>query len=158
MIYLAKRNCRKLSEVFQFCMTDAVKNVCDWVTTTFELNLTGNYFYLNFLTSFFLNLSYSFGLTHYCPVFPIYTLVSVFHHAEPTVLCGVLKNFAIFIEKHLCWSIFLIMLRPEGLQRYWKETPIQVFSCEYCWIFSNSSWNTSGGCFWLFFKILVINS
>ena len=82
---LAKRNYRKLSEVLRFCMTDAVKNICDGVTTTFEFNLTSNYFYLNFLTSLFLKLSYSFGLTHYCPVFPIYTLVSVFHHAEPAV-------------------------------------------------------------------------
>ena len=26
----------------------------------------------------------------------------------------------------------------EGLQRYEKETPTQVFSCEYCKIFNNS--------------------
>ena len=50
---------------------------------------------------------------------------------------GVLKNFAIFSGKHLCWSPFLIN-KPEGLQRYQKETPTQVCSCEYCEIFKNS--------------------
>ena len=48
---------------------------------------------------------------------------------------GILKNFAIFTGKHLCWSFFLIKLqafRPE------KETPTQVFSCEYCEIFKNT--------------------
>ena len=38
----------------------------------------------------------------------------------------VIKNFAIFTGKHLCWSLFL------------KETPIKVFSCEYCEIFKNT--------------------
>ena len=28
--------------------------------------------------------------------------------------------------------------RSKGLQLYWKETPTQVFSCEYCQIFTNS--------------------
>ena len=32
------------------------------------------------------------------------------------------KNFANFIEKHLCWSLFLIKLQA-------KEVPTQVFSC-----------------------------
>ena len=36
----------------------------------------------------------------------------------------VLKNFAIFTGKHL--------------QLYQKDTPTQVFSCEYCEIFKNT--------------------
>ena len=42
---------------------------------------------------------------------------------------NLLKNFAILIRKYLCWSLFLTLL---------KETPAQVFSCEYCKIFKNS--------------------
>ena len=48
----------------------------------------------------------------------------------------VLKNFAIFKGKHLCWSLFLIKL--QGLQLYLKDTPTQVFSCEYCEIFKKT--------------------
>ena len=40
---------------------------------------------------------------------------------------GVLTNFEIFTGKHLCWR---------------KETPTQVFSCEYCEISKNSSFLT----------------
>ena len=47
---------------------------------------------------------------------------------------GVLKNFATFTGKHLCWRIFLIKL----LQLYYKETPTQVLPCEYCKIFKNT--------------------
>ena len=39
---------------------------------------------------------------------------------------GVLEDFAIFTGKHLC------------LQVSFKETPTQVFSCEYCEIFKKS--------------------
>ena len=52
---------------------------------------------------------------------------------------SVLKNFAIFTGKHQCWSPFyrkLQVLKPA--QVYQKETPTQVFSCEYCEIFKNS--------------------
>ena len=35
---------------------------------------------------------------------------------------GVLKNFAIFTEKHASESLFNLK----------KKTPAQVFSCEYC--------------------------
>ena len=40
----------------------------------------------------------------------------------------VLKNFANFTEKRLCWSLFLT-----------KETPIQVLFCEICMIFKNTN-------------------
>ena len=46
---------------------------------------------------------------------------------------GALKNFANFAEKHLCQSLFLI--KCNFIQ---KETPAQVFSCEYCEIFRNT--------------------
>ena len=41
-------------------------------------------------------------------------------HRECSVKIGVLKNFAIFRGKQLCWS------------------PTQVLSCEYCEIFKNT--------------------
>ena len=45
---------------------------------------------------------------------------------------GILKNYAIFIGKHLCWSLFLLK------RLFQKETPTKVFSCEYCKIFKNT--------------------
>ena len=42
---------------------------------------------------------------------------------------GVLKHFAIFSVKYLCWSLFF---------SYQKETPTQVLSCENSEIFENS--------------------
>ena len=54
---------------------------------------------------------------------------------------AVVRNVAIFIGKHLCWSSILIKL-PYGLQLYFnlvpKETSTQVFSWEYYKIFSNN--------------------
>ena len=53
---------------------------------------------------------------------------------------GVLKNFAIFTGKHLYWSLFCIgvsLLESEGCN-FIKETPTQVFSCEYHEIFKNT--------------------
>ena len=41
---------------------------------------------------------------------------------------GVYKNFAKIAGKHLCWILFL---RPA------KETPTQLFSCEFCEIFKS---------------------
>ena len=45
----------------------------------------------------------------------------------------VLTNFANFTGKHLCWNHFLIKL-----QRYWKLTSTQMFSCKICNIFINT--------------------
>ena len=44
----------------------------------------------------------------------------------PEVFCkkDVLRNFAKFKGKHLCQSLFFDFIR--------KETPVQVFSCEFC--------------------------
>ena len=47
----------------------------------------------------------------------------------------VLKNFAIFTGKHLCWSLFLHCKACNVIK---KETPKQVLSCEYCEVFKNS--------------------
>ena len=62
---------------------------------------------------------------------------------------GVLKSFANFTGKHLCLSFFLKNLHAEGLQLYLKKTPNQVFFCEVCEIFKNTSFlhNYSGDCF-----------
>ena len=38
-----------------------------------------------------------------------------------------------FTGQHLCCGLFLIKL-----QLYQNETPIQVFSCEYCEVFKNT--------------------
>ena len=43
---------------------------------------------------------------------------------------GVLKNFANFTEKHLCWSLILIEFVKVRLQR--------GFSCEVCEIVKNT--------------------
>ena len=49
---------------------------------------------------------------------------------------GVVKSFANFTGKHLCWSHFLKNLQAEDLQLYLKSTPAQMFSCEVCKIFA----------------------
>ena len=53
---------------------------------------------------------------------------------------NILKNFAKFIEKHLCPSLFfnkVAALRPATVFK--KETLAQVFSCEFCEILMSSS-------------------
>ena len=52
---------------------------------------------------------------------------------------GVLKNFAIFIGKRLCWSLFFYQsCRPEASNFLKKETPAHLLSCEYWEVFKNS--------------------
>ena len=48
---------------------------------------------------------------------------------------GDLKNSSIFTRKHLFWSLLVKRLLKVLCQ---KETPIQVFSCQFCKIFKNS--------------------
>ena len=43
----------------------------------------------------------------------------------------VLGNFAKFTGKHLCQSLFLIKLQAKTCNFIKKETPTQVFSCEF---------------------------
>ena len=52
---------------------------------------------------------------------------------------GVLKSFANFTGKHLCWSLFLKNLQAEGLQLHKKRLRcLQVFSCKVCEIFKKT--------------------
>ena len=43
-----------------------------------------------------------------------------------------------YYRKTPCWSLFLIKLLVWSLQLYQKETPAQMFSCEYCTNFKNT--------------------
>ena len=58
-------------------------------------------------------------------------------------------------QKTLVLDFFLkkVAGRPEGLQLYYKETPAQVFSCEYCKIFKTNFqkhlWRASGIRVWV---------
>ena len=54
-------------------------------------------------------------------------------HQRCFIKKAVLKNFATFTWKHMCWSLCLIKL-----QTFRPVTPTQVFSCDYCEIFKNS--------------------
>ena len=61
---------------------------------------------------------------------------------QPGLFCknDVLKYFTKFTEKRLCWSLFLIRLLQASAFRtaaLLKETPAQVFFCEYCETFKN---------------------
>ena len=83
--------------------------------------------------------------------------------SEMFLKIGVLKNFANLKGKHLCWSLFLIMLQVLCLRLFQTETPTQVFSCEICEIFKEHLFlqNNSGGCFYKlvllpFCSVLVI--
>ena len=49
---------------------------------------------------------------------------------------GVLNYLAIFTEKQLCWSLFLIKLTHK--KNFLIKTPTQVFSCVYCEILKNN--------------------
>ena len=50
---------------------------------------------------------------------------------------GILKNFANFTGKHLCWRLLLLKIQASGFQLHEKETPIQVFSWEIGETFKN---------------------
>ena len=56
-------------------------------------------------------------------------------HQSYSIEKSVLKNFAIFTGKHLRWSLLLIDFRASRPATFFKVTPTQVFSCEYCKIF-----------------------
>ena len=57
-------------------------------------------------------------------------------HWSCSVKIGVLKYFANFTGKHLCWSLFLT--ESSGLQLFWKVSPTQVFSFGICENFKNT--------------------
>ena len=56
---------------------------------------------------------------------------------------SVLKQFAIFAGKHLCWSLFLINFVKRRLQHRCFPVNIAKFLRTAFW------WNTSGGCFYM---------
>ena len=56
-------------------------------------------------------------------------------HQRCSIEKAVLKNFAIFTRKHLCWSLFCGL---QNLQLSIKGAPTLVLSCEYCKIFKNT--------------------
>ena len=58
---------------------------------------------------------------------------------------GVFKNFAKFTAKQLWWNLFLLKLKASGLQLCSKETPAQVFSCEFCEIFQHTFFTEYSG-------------
>ena len=57
-------------------------------------------------------------------------------HWSCSVKIGVLKYFANFTGKHLCWSLFLT--ESSGLQLFKKVSPAQVFSFGICENFKNT--------------------
>ena len=64
-------------------------------------------------------------------------------HSQMSFKKGVLKNFAIFTGKHLCWSLFLKMTfyLKNTFKYLFIEKRLQrthLVSCEYCEIFKNS--------------------
>ena len=49
-------------------------------------------------------------------------------HRRCSVEKGVLKNFAVFTGKHLCWSVFLIDFRPAPLSSNINEAILNFFN------------------------------
>ena len=66
---------------------------------------------------------------------------------------GVLKNFTIFTENHLCWSLFLIKLhtwRPATLSKRLLHRcfPVNIVN----FLRAAFLWNISDFCFWISYK------
>ena len=57
---------------------------------------------------------------------------------------GVLRNFIKFTGKHLCQSLILIKLQAEAYNFIKKETLAQLFPCEFCEIYKNTSLQNTG--------------
>ena len=69
-------------------------------------------------------------------------------HRRCSIKKAVLKNFAIFTEKHLCWSLFLIKLQARSPATLFKrDSNTGVF----LWILRN-------GCKWLFLSTLQVKN
>ena len=60
------------------------------------------------------------------------------NHQSSFVKKDVLKNFAIFTWKHLCWSLFFIKLQAVRAATLLKSGSNTMFSCEYCEIIRNT--------------------
>ena len=74
----------------------------------------------------------------------------------PEVFCkkAVLRNFAIFTGKQLCWSPFLIKLHSSNPSTLLKKSPTKVFSCEYCKI-PKINYLEKHGCFGKWFRVTL---
>ena len=87
----------------------------------------------------------------------------IYRSSRPKVFCkkGALKNFSKLTGKHLCQSLFFNKVFNKGLKPatlFKKETLAQVFFCEFYEIFIPSFLqNASGGCFWIYLQVLVVN-
>ena len=69
--------------------------------------------------------------------------MNLYRSSRPEVFCkkGVKTNFAKFIGKQLCQSLFLIMLQAEVCNFIKKKTQAQVFYYKFCEIFKNTFLN-----------------
>ena len=89
------------------------------------------YLRINVTTLFKLKMA---GKNHLCAAFKRYRR----SQRRCSVRKVVLRNFAKFIGKHLCQSLFFnIKLQAEACIFIKKETLAQVFSCEFCEISKN---------------------
>ena len=94
-------------------------------------------------------------------VFPRNLLIIILRNSRTQVFfkAGVIRNFAIFTGKHLCWSLFL-MCRPYSLQLYFnlvpKETSTKVIPVKIVMFLRTAFlWNTSDGGFCQFEKVTI---
>ena len=64
-------------------------------------------------------------------------------HKSCSIEKAILKYFAIFTGKHLCWSLLLIGLRASRPATYLKKD--LQYSCEYCKTFKNTYFDENLG-------------
>ena len=60
------------------------------------------------------------------------------NHQRCSAKKSVLRNFTKFAGKHLCRSLFFNKVADLACNVIEKETPAQVFSCEFCGISENN--------------------
>ena len=96
-------------------------------TTSYKrLGIVNKQLYFDPYTSDLLDAWYTFlialsGLLFEWILLAHFTVISKSNPRNCSIKKVFLKNFAIFIEKHLCWSLFLQGLRPPVLNTYLEE-------------------------------------
>ena len=75
-------------------------------------------------------------------------------HWSWTINKAVFKNFAIFAEKHLCWSLFLIKL--QAFRRNYCEIFKKSFSCRTPLMASSDAPSHIAACEWLLLLIKTL--
>ena len=96
-------------------------------TTSYKrLGIVNKQLYFDPYTSDLLDAWYTFlialsGLLFEWILLAHFTVISKSNHRNCSIKKVFLKNFAIFMEKHLCWSLFLQGLRPPVLNTYLEE-------------------------------------